>query len=60
MAIRIRVINGKYVALCAAEYTEKIGDLYLDDGIHEALAEKFWSDWKSNGLIPANDENTDD
>ncbi len=51
MAIRIRKIKGKTVALCAAEYTEEKDDLYLDANIHYALAEKFMKDWKSNGII---------
>jgi len=47
MAIRIRKINeqGHLGALCAAETEPEEGDLYLDDGIHQALAEKFWKDW---------------
>ncbi len=53
MAIRIRKINNKghLVALCAAEHKYKKGDLYLNDTIHQALAEKFMADWKSNGII---------
>jgi|GEM_PF-1947304 len=45
MAIRIRKIENRIVALCAAETDEKAGDIYLDDNIHHALAAKFSSDW---------------
>lgn len=46
MAIRIRRVDGVLVALCAVETDEKPGDLYLDDGMHYALAAKFAEDWK--------------
>ncbi len=46
MAIRIRRVNGMTVALCAAETDEQPGDLYLDDGVHYALAAKFCQDWQ--------------
>ena len=51
VAIRIRKVKGELVALCAAEYTAEKDDLYLDDNIHYALADKFMKDWKSNGII---------
>ena len=51
MAIRIRKVSGKTIALCAAETTSKPGDLYLDDTIHHALSTKFGLDWHSEGLI---------
>lgn len=59
MAIRIRKINGKTIALCAAETKSKPGDLYLDDSIHHALATKFGLDWYSEGLLddPLADKN---
>lgn len=47
MAIRIRKVKGITIALCAQETDEKKGDLYLDDGIHYALAAKFALDWES-------------
>ena len=51
MAIRLRNVNGKLVALCATE-TEKLkGDLYLDDNVHHALSIKFHNDFVSEGLI---------
>jgi len=48
MAIRIRRINkqGHLVALCAVETEHKRGDIYLNDTVHQALAEKFWKDWE--------------
>lgn len=44
MAIRLRKINNKWVALCAAEFKAKEGDVYLDDGQHDALTNKFLVD----------------
>lgn len=53
MSIRIRYVDGIHpVALCAAETTAEPGDIYLDDAIHEALANKFYADWTGNGIIP--------
>lgn len=44
MAIRIRVVDGVTVALCAAKSVPKEGDVYLDDNIHYALTVKFMAD----------------
>lgn len=41
------------VALCAARSVEKPGDVYLDDGQHHALAEKFRADFQSEGYAIA-------
>jgi len=49
MAIRIRIINGFTVALCAARTTEEPGDVYLDDTVHHALGTKFALDWEEEG-----------
>ncbi len=49
MSIRIRVVDGVMVALCAARSVEKPGDLYLGDAEHHALAEKFMEDFQSEG-----------
>ena len=49
MSIRIRVVDGVMVALCAARSVEIIGDVYLDDAQHHALAEKFARDFTSEG-----------
>ena len=51
MAIRIRKRDKGYVALCAAKYKAKRGDLYLNDGMHEALSNKFDADFRSMGFI---------
>ena len=45
MAIRLRHIKGNtWIALCAARSKEKEGDLYIDDGQHDALSNKFLVD----------------
>jgi len=51
MAIRIRKINGRLKALCVAKSRPKKDDIYLDDNIHHALKEKFYEDFKKEGLI---------
>ena len=50
MAIRLRVVDGHLVALCAAATKEQLGDRYLDDTVHHALATKFALDFESEGL----------
>jgi len=50
MAIRIRKINDKIVALCAAESKPENDDIYLDDIIDHALRLKFIEDYKSEGI----------
>lgn len=47
MSIRIRTVDGVRVALCAAETDAMLGDVYLDDADHYALAAKFAQDWQS-------------
>jgi hypothetical protein len=58
MAIRIRIVNGYTIALCAACTQPKDGDLYLDDSVHHAMSTKFSLDWHEEGLIddPSVDE----
>ena len=51
MAIRIRKVNGRTIALCAACTKPKEGDLYLDDNIHHALSTKFGLDWYEEGQL---------
>lgn len=46
MSIRLRTVNGVRVALCAVETDDKLGDVYLDDADHYALAAKFQLDWR--------------
>lgn len=45
MAIRLRIVNEEMVALCAARSAAKESDVYLDDGMHYALACKFAREW---------------
>ncbi len=47
MSIRIRVVNGLTIALCAVESDPMPGDTYLDDAAHYALAAKFRLDWRN-------------
>jgi hypothetical protein len=51
MAIRIRMIDGEQIAICAAISEPREGDIYLDDGIHLALQTKFYLDAESMGFI---------
>ena len=55
MAIRVRRVDGQLVALCAARSGEREGDLYLDDGVHYALAQKFWRDHEEVGIVDRED-----
>lgn len=41
MAIRLRRVDGRLIALCAARSVAQDGDVYLDDEAHEALSNKF-------------------
>ena len=49
MAIRLRRVDGLLIALCAARSVKKPGDVYLDDGQHHALADKFMEDFAAEG-----------
>jgi len=51
MSIRLRRVNGRLVALCAARSVEKSGDVYLDDEEHHALSNKFARDFDSEGRL---------
>lgn len=51
MAIRLRRVDGKLLALCAARTKAEPGDHYLDDGEHGALAAKFWRDYPQVGIV---------
>jgi hypothetical protein len=59
MAIRLRRVGGRLVALCAARSVEKPGDHYLDDGEHYALAQKFSRDWEGETVRPYGDDDPD-
>lgn len=50
MAIRIRTVNRICIALCAAETDPKLGDLYIDDGQHYALAAKWAQDYQGQTI----------
>ena len=50
MAIRLRYVEGKKVALCAAHAKAKPGDIYIDDGWDHALRAKFCKDYTSEGI----------
>jgi len=54
MAIRLRLSNFRWVALCAAKSKAKKGDLYLDDGMHGALSDKFTKDFGEMGFLKKN------
>lgn len=45
MAIRLRIVNGKLIAICAARSIPKEGDVYIDDVQHGALGDKFSRDY---------------
>ena len=51
MSIRIREIEGKTVALCAAQTEAQEGDIYLNDCAHHALMVKFQVDLESEGWL---------
>jgi hypothetical protein len=51
MAIRLRQVERRWVALCAEKTEPKEGDLYLDDNMHHALKVKFGLDFYSEGLM---------
>jgi len=51
MAIRIRKGKNGFIALCAAESKAKKGDIYLNDGMHKALGDKFYNDYIKMGYI---------
>lgn len=56
MAMRLRRVEGRLIALCAAETDEKPGDVYLDDEQHYAIAQKAWDDLKlDDGTAPVPD-----
>ena len=58
MAIRVRRHkDGQLVALCAAKSTVQKNDLYLDDEVHYALAQKFWRDYEEITVCDEDDIN---
>ena len=55
MSIRVRIVNGQVVALCAVESDPMPDDLYLDDSVHAALASKFAYDWQGETVTWGDD-----
>lgn len=51
MAIRIRLVNGHWIAFCAVETKAEPGDIYLNDNVHHALSKKFYNDHLKMGII---------
>jgi hypothetical protein len=49
MAIRLRRVEGQWVALCAVESDPKEGDVYIDDAQDSALRVKFMQDYDVPG-----------
>ena len=56
MAIRIREIAGRTIALCAVESDPKPGDIYLDDAVHYALTQKYLREWAGRSLPECSEE----
>lgn len=61
MAIRLRIVQGKWLAICAARSVAKEGDVYLDDPQHHALFSKCArDDFEMYGIeLPYFNENLD-
>ena len=55
MAIRLRIVDGARVALCAAKTFTEPGDIYINDGWHYALSQKFWRDYDEVEIVDADD-----
>jgi len=55
MAIRLREVDGVQVALCAAKTFAEPGDVYIHDGWHYALAQKFWRDYEEVDIVDEED-----
>jgi len=55
MAIRLRTVNGVQVALCAAKTFAEPGDIYLDDGWHYTLSQKYWRDYDEIDIVDEED-----
>ena len=55
MAIRVRLLKGKWVAFCAAITDPEPKDLYIDDAQDHALRRKYIADYLREGLISKTD-----
>ena len=51
MSMRLRIVNGKHVALCAAKTREEDDDIYLNDAWHYAISHKYWRDYKEIDIV---------
>ena len=51
MAMRLRIVDGVKVALCAAKTKDEAGDIYLDDGWHYAISRKYWRDYDEITIV---------
>ncbi len=51
MSIRLRIVDGHALALCAVESDPAPGDVYIAHEFHEALWAKFWRDAYAEGRI---------
>ena len=51
MAIRLRIVDGVRVALCAAKTKAEFGDIYLDDGWHYTISQKYWRDYDEIEIV---------
>jgi hypothetical protein len=51
MAIRLRIVDGTQVALCAAKTLPQEGDIYLDDAWHYAISQKYWRDYDEIDIV---------
>ena len=50
MAIRLRKVQDRWVALCTVESDQKEGDIYLDDSQDYVLRIKFKMDYTLEGI----------
>ncbi len=63
MAMRLRIvrvvsdtgIDHVHVALCAAKTLPEEGDIYLDDGWHYAISQKYWRDYDEIDIVDEED-----
>ena len=55
MSMRLRIVDGTRVALCAAKTLAEEGDIYLDDGWHYAISQKYWRDYDAIDIVDEDD-----
>jgi hypothetical protein len=59
MAIRLRAVDGRLIAICAARSIEQPGDVYIDDVQHRALGDKFARDFNEMFALDIPCDDTD-